>query len=119
MALEERYQGMWDFVGKVQSDGWPFDPDKLEKIPSSMLHAFESIFYKKSRTLTASKKFWPPQPLKTHGEQFLGQVLPDDEDDTIVFHRFLLAEDEMLDSTIRRSMRSSLFVDTVITAEAR
>lgn len=23
MALEERYQGMRDFVGKVQSDGWP------------------------------------------------------------------------------------------------
>ena len=23
LALEERYQGMWDFVGKVQSDGWP------------------------------------------------------------------------------------------------
>lgn len=55
--------------GKVQCDGWP--SRQIGEDPE--LHATRLREYL-SRTLTASKKFWPPQPLKTHGQQFLGQV---------------------------------------------
>lgn len=55
--------------GKVQTDGWP--SRQIGEDPG--LHANRLREYL-SRTLTASKKFWPPQPLKTHGQQFLGQV---------------------------------------------
>lgn len=45
-------------------------PDKLEKIPSSILPAFANIFFRKSRTLTASKKFWPRNLWKLMANKF-------------------------------------------------
>jgi len=44
LALEERYHEMWDFIpSEAKYNLMAGHPDKLEKIPSSMLPAFASI----------------------------------------------------------------------------
>ena len=72
LALEERYQEMWDFVGKVQSDGWL--SRQIGEDPELHATRLREYLLREVSNPDRIEKFWPPQPLKTHGQQFLGQV---------------------------------------------